>query len=124
MYRFVIRDLISLAFLLLVCDSDCSKLVAVLVRIFYRALRRDILFLHFDGQLIVTLQLLRHGGRLIVRRVHDGDPDRVGVLGRRAQLCQVAHSRLAPFPVWLPKCFRRVRGHFKRRPDDAARPAK
>lgn len=119
----VVRDLVSLAFLLLACDR--SKLVTVLVAvgIFYRALRRDILFLHFDGQLTVTLQLLRYIGRLIVRRVHDGDPDRVGVLGRHARLCQAAYSRLASFPVWLPKCFRRVRGHSKRCPD-AARPAK
>lgn len=123
MYRLVARDLISLALSLLVRDSDRPKLVAVLVGIFYRLVCRDILLLHFDGQLIVTLQLLRHGRRVIVRRVHDGDPDRVGVLGRRTQLCQVAHSRLTSFPVWLPKCFRRVRGHFKRCPD-AARPAK
>lgn len=121
MYRgVVVRDL---AFRLLVYDNDCPRLAVFATGIFYRALRRDMFSLHFGGQLIVTLQLLGHGRRLIVRCVHDGDPDRVGVLGLHDRLCQVAHSRLAPFPVWLPKCFRRVRGHSKRCPD-AARPAK
>lgn len=113
MHRVVVRrNVISLVFLHLMCDTDRPKLVVVLeIRMFYRMLHRNRLSLHYDRQLNVTL-LFRHGRRLIVRRVHDGDPDRVGILGRRVRLCKVADSRLGPFPVWLPKCFWRVRGHF------------
>lgn len=81
------------------------------------------LFLHlvtFRRSQGIVLQLFGHGGRLIVRRVHYGDPNRIAVLGRRIlSLFQVAHFRLASFSVWLPKCILRVRGHFKRCPDAA-----
>lgn len=119
MHRFIVWDLIYLDFLLVARERPIRLILAI--RVSYRVLCGDMLFLHLGGQPQgIVLQLFRHGGRLIVHRVHYGDPNRIAVLGRRTlRLFQVAYFRLASFPVWLPKCILRVRGHFKRCPDAA-----